>query len=181
MYIWIGLVFDKKIEEYIRAICRRVNKGILSEQSFSLPQHISLKTSFYSEKYLEVIDYLKNILSDKDSFDVEINGITKINNAVIWLDIAETKELRDLHNLLNGKLAEKYNILQQGFDGDNFCFHSTLFQDNKINDEHEIIIKLLKNNIKLPLKTHITEINFGISENGKVGTYKVIDSLKFKS
>lgn len=177
MYIWIGLVFDKELEEYIRENCRKANTYNLCEQAFTLPQHISLKTSFYSENYLEVIDYLKTILNDKKPFDVEIKDITKINNSVIWLDIKESKELRDLHNLLNSGLEEKYNILLHGFDGNKFCFHSTLFQDNKISDEHNLMIERLKANIKLPIKAHIIEINFGISKNGEVGTYKVIDSL----
>ena len=41
MYIWIGLVFNKKEEEYIRNICKKINENYnLSEVSYTLPQHI---------------------------------------------------------------------------------------------------------------------------------------------
>ena len=57
MYIWTGLIFDKKDEDYIRKICKKINKNYsLSELSFTLPQHISLKTSFYYDNYNEIID-----------------------------------------------------------------------------------------------------------------------------
>ena len=63
MYIWTGLVFNKNDEMKIRKICKKVNYDYnVSEQSFTLPQHISLKTSFYAENYIEIINYMKSIL-----------------------------------------------------------------------------------------------------------------------
>ena len=65
MYIWTGLVFNKNDEMKIRQICKEVNCDYnVSEQSFTLPQHISLKTSFYAENYIEIINYMKSILKD---------------------------------------------------------------------------------------------------------------------
>lgn len=180
MYIWIGLVFDKDTEKYIRDNCKSVNVYNLSEKSFTLPQHISLKTSFYCDNYIEVIDYIKKELSSTKYVDVTIDGITKINNAVIWLDIKETKELRELHNLLNTKLKEKYNIGLSGFDGESFHFHSTLIQDKEISDEHNILVLDLKKRIKLPLKALITKVCFGISLTGEVGTYQLKEELILK-
>lgn len=180
MYIWIGLVFDKDTEKYIRDNCKRVNVYNLSEKSFTLPQHISLKTSFYCDNYIEVIDYLKKELSCAKYINVTIDGITKINNAVIWLDIKETKELRELHNLLNARLKEKYNIGLSGFDGESFHFHSTLIQDKKISEKHNIFVQNLKKRIKLPLNTLITKVYFGVSLTGEVGTYQLEDELILK-
>ena len=60
MYIWIGLVLEKDDENYIRDICKEENKCFnINEQSFTLPQHISLKTSFNANEYVQVIQYLK--------------------------------------------------------------------------------------------------------------------------
>ena len=62
MYVWLGLVFNKEIEYNIRKICKKINKEFeVSEQSFTLPQHISLKTSFNDQNYKEVIEYLKMV------------------------------------------------------------------------------------------------------------------------
>ena len=179
MYIWIGLVFHKKDEDYIRNICKEINqKYSLSEVSYTLPQHISLKTSFYYEDYNDVINYIRRVLSNISPLTVNISGISKINNGVIWFDIEETKELRNVHNLLNNELINKYNIPLIRFDGDHFKFHSTLFQDSNISDEHNQMINELSEHFKFPMKLNIKEINLGISEVGTVGTFKVCDKIE---
>ena len=182
MYIWIGLIFNKKDEEYIRSICKDINKNYnLDEVSFSLPQHISLKTSFYIDNYNEVINYIKKSLKENlSNIKVKINGITKINNGVIWLDIEENNKLRRIHNILNDELLNKYNIPLKGFDGDKFKFHSTLFQDKNIDESTNDIIEKLKINLKLPIILDINEVNFGLSNSGNIGTYKVYDTLILK-
>ena len=181
MYIWTGLVFNKNDEAYIREICKEINKKYkLDENSFTLPQHISLKISFDSEEYKDVIEYVKSILENQKRIRVKIIGISKINNGVIWLDVEENQELRRIHNLLNERLKETYNISLANFDGDKFKFHSTLFQDKNICDEHEKLISEITNKLKFPFELEMAEINFGISEVCTVGTFKLVDTLMLK-
>ena len=181
MYVWIGLVFNEIDGDYVRNICKEINKKYnLSEVSFTLPQHISLKTSFYYENYNEVVNYIKDLLSNVSQLSVNVIGISKINNGVIWFDIEETEELRQMHNLLNNELLNKYNIPLIKFDGNNFKFHSTLFQDSNISDKHSQMIKELSNELKFPMKLNIKEINLGISKLGTVGTFKVCDKVELK-
>lgn len=178
MYVWTGLIFNKKIENDIRNICTELNRDYqLSELSFTLPQHISLKTSFDVPNYIEVLEQIKEIVSDQKIINLKIGSITKINNGIIWLDIMENAELRRIHNSLNTKLKEKFNIPLKGFDGENFHFHSTLFQDPHIGDKHEILLSKLKEKISLPWEIKSNEIRFGISQTGMVGTFREIDSL----
>ena len=181
MYIWTGLVFNKKDEDNIRNICKKINtKFNLSELAFTLPQHISIKTSFFTDNYMEIKEYIKDILKDQKKFIINIVGISKINNGVIWLDIEETEPLRNIHNLLNLKLNEKYNIPLSKFDGESFHFHSTLFQDNIISNEHQELIDEINNELIFPITIKINEIDFGISEIGSVGTFRVVDSIVLK-
>lgn len=181
MYIWTGLIFNRDNENNIRKICKEVNKKYnLDNKSFSLPQHISLKISFDTKKYVEVINHIKSILENQIKMKIKIIGISKINNGVVWLDVEENNELRKIHNLLNEGLKEKYNIPLANFDGDNFKFHSTLFQDKNISDEHQQLISEISDKLKLPIEIEVDEINFGISEVCEVGTFKVVDRLKLK-
>ena len=181
MYIWTGFVLDKEDELFIRNTCKEVNKKYgLNELSFTLPQHISLKTSFYSDNYLEVIHFIKSILSNFSAFSVNVIGISKINNGVIWLDIEENEILRNIHNLLNDELLAKYTISLIKFDGEAFKFHSTLFQDSSITDEHNSLIIELSQHFHFPMKLTIHKVSIGISEVGGLGTFKVFDTIELK-
>lgn len=181
MYIWTGLVFNKNDEMKIRKICKEVNYDYnVSEQSFTLPQHISLKTSFYTENYIEIINYMKSILKDNLlNIKIVITGISKLNNGVIWFDIEENEILRNIHNILNKKLLEKYEIPLIKFDGENFQFHSTIFQDINIDDKLNDMVEILKGKFQFPMTLYVNEINFGISEIGTVGSFKVFDKLNY--
>lgn len=177
MYIWTGLVLPKKFEENIRTICRNINKDFnVNEQSFTLPQHISLKTSFNVSNYQEVIDFMKEILKDFTNTKIKIINISKING-VIWFEIEENKVLRSIHELLNTKLYDKFNIPEIKFDGKNFKFHSTIFQDIENDDKLVIIYEKLKKEFQFPIELDINEIDFGISNVGLVGTYSIFDRV----
>ena len=182
MYIWIGLVLEKDDENYIRDICKEENKYFnIKEQAFSLPQHISLKTSFNVNENIAVIQYLKEELKNINAIQLEVCNLTIIDGKVIWLDIEENTFLRELHNKINFLLKEKFNIGLSEFDGENFKFHSTLFQENEYNENINKIGLVLKEKFKIPFLVNIKELSFGISEVGRVGTYKVIDKIELKN
>ena len=182
MYIWIGLVLEKDNENHIRDICKEENKKFnISEQAFSLPQHISLKTSFNTIEYVTVIQYLKEELKDTNAIELEVCDLTIIDGKVIWLDIEENTFVRELHNKINFLLNDKFNIGLSGYDGENFKFHSTLFQETVYNENINKIGLILKEKMKIPFLVHIKELSFGISEVGQVGTYKVIDKIELKN
>jgi len=182
MYIWIGLVLEKDDENYIRDICKEENKYFnIKEQAFSLPQHISLKTSFNVDENIAVIQYLKEELKNINAIQLEVCNLTIIDGKVIWLDIEENTFLRELHNKVNLLLKEKFNIGLSGYDGENFKFHSTLFQENEYNENINKIGLVLKEKMKIPFLVNIKELSFCISEVGRVGTYKVIDKIGLKN
>lgn len=182
MYIWIGLVLEKDDENYIRNICKEENKIFnINEQAFILPQHISLKTSSNVDEYITVIQYLKEELKAINAIQLEVCNLTISDGKVIWLDIGENKFLRELHNKINFLLKEKFNIGLSGYDGENFKFHSTLFQETEYNENINKIGLILKEKLKIPFLVKIKELSFGISEVGRVGTYKVIDKIELKN
>lgn len=178
MYLWIGLGIDSKNEKDIRNYCKEINKEFnVNEQSFTLPQHISLKTSFYTENYKEIIKELKIQFINNKKLVLKINEVANIPG-IIWLNINETIELRNYHNEILEYLLKKYKIEKIGFDGDTFKFHSTLFQDIDNKELVEKLYKIIDKKLFEEKKIIVNKIYFGISEIGKVGTYKVIDYLE---
>lgn len=179
MYIWIGAVFPKEFEDKIKNICKQVNqKYNVSELSFTLPQHISLKLSFQSKEYKKIIEYLEVYLQDYTTFYVKTKNIYKKDNSLIWLNIEKSNDLINLHNNLNKELQDKFDIGLNKYDGSNFKFHSTLFQDNDSKNINKLYKELLKYDFENIIK--INEIDIGISEEGKVGTYEVTKRIKLK-
>lgn len=181
MYLWVGAVFSGDLESEIRNIANNLNEDYgLSTVAFSLPQHISLKISFECNDYKKVIEFIKSQLKTFSPFEVEINDITKIDSSLIWLDIAENKELSKMHNLLNNSLLQEFGIPLKSFDGDVFKFHSTLFFDCSINEKHQKLIDDFKQQFSLPQKCLIKEIKFGIAETLTAGEFTVVDSIILK-
>ena len=178
MYLWIGLGLDKENEEFIREYCKKVNMRFkVNEQSFTLPQHISLKTSFDTDKYQNIIDDFKNMFKNNKKMNLKVYDVEMVPG-VIWLNITEIPELREYHNLILNHLKEKYNIEKIGFDGENFKFHSTLFQDMDNKEKVSELYNDIDKSILINNELQINRIYFGISDIGKVGTYKVIDYIE---
>ena len=140
-----------------------------------------MKTSFNVDENIAVIQYLKEELKNINAIQLEVCNLTIIDGKVIGLDIEENTFLRELHNKINLLLKEKFNIGLSGFDGEGFKFHSTLFQENEYNENINKIGLVLKEKMKIPFLVNIKELSFGISEVGRVGTYKVIDKIELKN
>ena len=177
MYLWIGLGIDKNKEKYIRDYCKSINNDFkVNEQSFTLPQPISLKTSFQTDDYKTIINDLKSMFSKNNKMTLKVQDVEMVPG-VIWLNIEETECLRNYHNTILNYLKNKFNIDKVGFDGDTFKFHSTLFQDV---DNKELVSNLYNKIDKNKLMINELEVNriyFGLSEIGKVGTYEVVDYI----
>ena len=155
MYVWIGLVLSEKYENEIRSICRDINKKYLvNEQSFTLPQHISLKTSFFSDDYEKIIEFVSNLFKNNPKTSLSVQNITLLSNKVIWLNILEIDQLREMHDILNKELNNQFNIPLSGFDGEKFQFHSTLFQELEENNNIVSLYNDLKKKIKCPLSVY---------------------------
>lgn len=73
----------------------------------------------------------------------------------------------------------KYEIPLIKFDGDNFQFHSTIFQDSNIDDKLNNMVETLKSKFEFPMILDVNEINVGISKIGTVGSFRVFDKLKY--
>ena len=178
MYLWIGLGLDKENEGFIREYCKKVNMRFkVNEQTFTLPQHISLKTSFDTDKYQNIIDDFKNMFKNNKKMNLKVYDVEMVPG-VIWLNITEIPELREYHNLILNHLKEKYNIEKIGFDGEYFKFHSTLFQDMDNKEKVSELYNDIDKSILINNELQINRIYFGISDIGKVGTYKVIDYIE---
>ena len=175
MYIWTGCKLPEDFEASIRKRCLELNRDVgLDTVAFDLPQHVSLKISFPSEQYEEIIEYLECFLSKQSPFSLRIQKPEQAGG-ILWMPVEENRHLRQLHDQLDLKLEQQFGIPQHAFDKC-FLFHSTLFVDPDT-DRIAKMLQLLKD---YPTERELQVDTFllGLSETGKAGEYRVVKEIK---
>lgn len=177
MYIWVALDTSEALSAVrSRAILENLTVG-LSEVAFSLPQHISLKISFYVDDCIAeaVIESLTAFFKTIPQMPVR-PLMPEEKEGLLWVKIEESDYLISLHVALDEKLFREFGVTPHPFDRA-FLFHSTLFQDadqGKISLMAERISDLVFSEEILPQGFLI-----GVSESGRAGSYQVVKTIPF--
>lgn len=177
MYIWAGCKLPEGYSEYVRSICNDLNQDIgLDTAAFSLPQHVSLKISFFTddEKAQTVLDFLAAFLSEQAPFSLTVTEAEQLEG-ILWLRIAENTRLQFLHEQLDSLLEARFQIPQHPLDRC-FVFHSTLFQDSRTEKIGEMLQKL--QGISFSQTLPIDTLLLGVSTDGTPGTCKIVREIK---
>jgi 2'-5' RNA ligase len=175
MYIWVGCKLPEDFERNIRSLCQEQNEALgLSTAAFSLPQHVSLKISFQSEQYEEILAFLETFLLSQSPFSLRIRGAEQFGN-ILWLPVAENETLRQLHDQLDAELEQRFSVPQHAFDKC-FLFHSTLFMDEDT-DKLSRMCQLLE---AYPIEQDLQVDTFllGLSENNLPGEYRIVRQIQ---
>jgi 2'-5' RNA ligase len=175
MFVWIGCKLPWDFEQEIRTRCLELNRGIgLDTAAFSLPQHISLKISFETKQPEAVLEDLSAWLGEQTAFAVHVRNPEQAGN-ILWLPVAENPHLKRLHQQLDHRLEQEFNVPQHPFDKQ-FLFHSTLF----IDEDAEKITAMLHLLADDPMERELLVDTFllGLSETGKAGSYRVVRQIK---
>ena len=179
MFFCIAALLEDDIQNEIRRHVNKINReNNVSVKASLLPQHISLKISFNTDRIEKLEQYFDNIEIENEIF-IESNGIELLeqpengnNSGLIWININENKELRNLHNKLNNDLPKILDISNSWIDGDYFRFHSTIIMGNRNYEEYQIIYKSFLTDYK-DFKTQIKKIALLCSHENKItpGTF----------
>jgi 2'-5' RNA ligase len=96
-----------------------------------LPAHVSLKQPFQIADLHAVETFFDEWAATVEPFDVHFTGlrfpfIEQAGVGIVWLEVEETAQLRDLHNRLNAELARRFQHSEAPFDGSQYHFHATV-------------------------------------------------------
>ncbi len=175
MYIWTAIDIDNQLNN-ILPTAKEIEQNLAFKNSaFTLPFHISLKISFWIEDsdYLSVIKTLTAYYKTLSPFEIKIKGI-EIENNIVWIKMDENGALNKIHNELDQLLMQKHGVSRHAFDLD-FKFHTTLFLDD---DSNKILTAFNQiKNLKLPSSLRANKFIIGSSKTGKIGSYKVTNSV----
>ena len=99
----------------------------------SLPPHVSPKQPFSISDLLLLENYMAELAGSIQPFEVSLTELQVIpisydgtTYGLLWIDVEETRELRNLHNRLNNELNERFGNTPADFDGDQYHFHMTI-------------------------------------------------------
>jgi len=182
-----ALLVDNEMHNYSRKLAfdfeRKYNTGFIAAK---LPQHITLGPIFEVKNIEEVEKYFDYVAENLKPFevlvtdtDLKIFGDEEKGFGVIWMDIKESKELRELHNEIY-----KY-ITEHSWDTDNndkYHFHSTIALGNQPASVYKHIFKNIYDK-KINHDCIVNEIALFCttdSEN-KMGTYITYKILNLKN
>ncbi len=175
MYIWIGCKLPEIFEQEIRSRCLTLNEEIgLNTAAFSLPQHISLKISFETNRQEAVLEDLTAWLSGQAPFSVRIQNPVQAGK-ILWMPVSENRQLDRLHRELDARMESRFGVPQHPFDK-TFLFHSTLFVD----ENTEKIAKMgeMLADCSIERELMVDTFLLGVSETGKAGSYRVVRQIQ---
>lgn len=144
-------------------------------------------TSHVSE-IAEIENYFEEFALSQSSFEIIFKAIDLLNmkngeneTQFLWLDIQESKELREIHNRLNNDIMNKFHIQNSGFDGDTFHFHSTLsYGHNQYKELSEIKNKLNNDFNEISFQVKEIAMFYSVDEHrpGRFITHKILPLMK---
>lgn len=176
MFIWTAIDVDEQLVA-IKREAKRIEDVIdFQDSNITLPMHISLKIScaIPDEEYDEVAQHIKELLKAVPKFEINVNRV-ELHETIAWIAMEDNEYLERLHRGLDKLFLEKYQIPPHKFDLD-FKFHTTLFLDG--NGEKVKEAFLMIKDIELPATLTANKFVIGISPEGKVGTYKVVEEIR---
>ena len=175
MYLWIGCKLPEEFEREIRPICLSLNESVgMDTMPFLLPQHISLKISFQTDRPEEILDDLESYLKTWKPFSVRVLNAERAEN-ILWMPVAENSTLQQLHEELDRRLETKFSIPQHEFDKC-FLFHSTLFMDEDVQKLDRMAALLEDHPFERELQ--VDTFLLGGSESGRLGTCHILREIK---
>lgn len=128
------LIANNEVEYLARKIMLEANKkGNLGFESTRLPQHVSLKQPFkidslekideFFEKFAKTLKPIKMNLMEVECLPCDTFGVA---SGLLWFHVKRNKELTEIHNRLNGTLADEFSNTNAPFDGEQYEFHMTI-------------------------------------------------------
>lgn len=98
-----------------------------------LPPHISLKQPFRIASLPGLENYMDEFAQSIEPFEVQLTDLhlwstfaSRVEYGILYIDVQETTELRQLHNRLNAELEQRFGSVPADFDGDAYHFHMTV-------------------------------------------------------
>jgi len=129
-----ALLANTEINNFVRKLAWEIHRKYHTGTSVCrLPPHISLKQPFEISDLPTLESYMDELADSITPFEVKFtelqlvpSNIEGIDVGLLWLDVQETENLRQLHQQVNQELSQRFKNTQAAFDGEIYHFHMTV-------------------------------------------------------
>lgn len=123
---WVCGIVPPTVNKEITMLCKLLNADIfLPENVFKFPLHISLKKSFHCQDFEALRCDVAQLIQQMGPIRCEV-GEAVLHRQMIWLPIANTGDIKQVHEALDHMLLDKYGVPIDKFDA-RFQPHISLF------------------------------------------------------
>ncbi len=175
IYVWCAVDLNRQLKDQ-REAAEGVGEELgVSNPALTLPLHISLKIScrIGRSRVKKAVKTIGKRLSKSVHLEIKPLCIERCGG-VVWIRHEESPQLKALHEWLVRLFKTRYGVTPHEFDLD-FAYHSSLFVGDEVTSE--AAYELLRD-IPLPERLIADGFVIGISESGKAGEYKVVQSVR---
>lgn len=136
------LLADPTVHNVVRKLSWEIHqKYRTGTHHAALPPHVSLKQPFNVPDLPALEKYMEELVASIQPFDVTLTELQAVpiffddvEYGILWIDVEETKLLRELHNRLNHDTNLLFGDTKADFDGDAYHFHMTVMMCGQLMD-----------------------------------------------
>ena len=128
-----ALLVDHNAHNFVRKLVVDIHsKYRIGFLASLLPPHVSQKQPFEVSNLPKLETYFDQLAKTIQPFEITLTHpelqTSSFNDdeiGILWLNVQETRTLRDLHNRINRELPERFENTEAPFDGPSYHFHAT--------------------------------------------------------
>ena len=129
-----ALLADHQVHNLVRELSWEIHQRYKTgTRHASLPPHVSLKQPFAIADLSALENYMAELADSLQPLELTLTElqVIPVSSAgtaygLLWIDVEETPEIRNLHNRLNAELNQRFGHSPADYDGEQYHFHMTV-------------------------------------------------------
>ena len=158
-----ALLANSEIHNLVRKLSWEIHQRYRTgTRVAALPPHISLKQPFRIKDLSALESYMQELADSILPFEVLLTELQVIpisfegmGYGLLWIDVEQTRELRNLHNRLNDGLNRRFGHTPADFDGESYHFHMTIAMGSQSVETYRKFYSEIPNpkiNLQIPVR-----------------------------
>ena len=181
-----ALLADLDVSNVVRKLAWEIHQAYCTGTSVCrLLPHVSLKQLFEIEDLARLEAYMDEFAQTIHPFTIRCTELQLVptilegmETGILWLDVEESVDLRQLHDRLNRELAQRFGNTRAAFDGLEYHFHMTVMMGGQpIEVYRRVYAEIAERTVNLKFEAN-TLAMFVYDEplclNGNYMTYKIL-------